>query len=358
MSINGVTAVRSLLLLTIFAGCSDYTVTIEPDFVRPTYLGSISGRVCSPSGAEWQPDAKVYTNIENEDGLITDLVEVYTDRNGRWLIEDLLPDIEYTVYVQHGGAILETHTVFITNGEDVVLDPPSCFDPLDLDIALVLGDYDDIHTVLESMGFANYRTIDGTSESMLGEFLVDLDQMRAYDVIFFNGGHVEDGIFYDVDVTNTIPSQVISNLQTYVAEGGSVYGTDWSYDVIERAWPDAIDFLGDDNISNDAQVGEYDLVDAKVTDESMADFLGSTSVEIEYDLPVWPPIESVEGYVSVHLTGTVHYSEGPLTNTLAQAPLLVSFSGGFGRVGFSTFRVVANHDQTMVNILQYMLDEI
>jgi hypothetical protein len=355
---NVIIPVGLAVMLGLTVSCSDYTVTHDVEYVRPTYLGSISGRVCSASGAEWLPDAHVYVNETNEDDQVIGLVEVYSDRNGRWMLQDLMPDIEYTVYVQYGSELLATHSVFIANGEDVVLDEPSCFDPLSLDIALIKGDYDDINIVLESLGFANYRSIDGTSAAAITEFLTDLDQMRAYDVIFFNGGHVEQGIFYDVNTHNELPVQIISNLRTYVEEGGSVYGSDWAYDVIELAWPDAIDFLGDDNIPNSAQLGEYDSVNAGVTDEALALELGTTSVNVSYDLPVWPPIERVEGYVSVHLTGTVHYNEGADVSTLANVPLLVSFSGGYGRVGYATFRVVANHSQEMVDTLRYMLHEI
>ncbi len=349
---------RAIASVVLVAACSDYGVTIEPDYTRPTYPGSIAGRVCDPNGTQWLADATVYVNVADENGVIVDVRTAYTDKNGDWLIADLAPDVEYTVYIQHGDEIVDTELVFVANGEDVRLPDPSCFDPLELSIAIVTGDYDDIDTVLESMGFANYRVVDGTSEALLTEFLTDADQLGGYDIVFFNGGHVEEGIFYDYDPTNPTPDQVVSNLRAYVAGGGSVYASDWSYDVIEIGWPDAIDFLGDDNARDAAQLGEYALVDAKVTDEALAEFLGKNEIEIEYDLPVWPPIESVEPYVSVHLTGNVEYRQGELDYQLPSVPLLVSFSGGEGRVGFATFRVVANHTSDTVNVLQYMLGEL
>lgn len=355
---------RCTASLTAFAAlllgpaCSDYSVSADPDYERPTYNGSIAGRVCAPDGGEWLADATVYVNIVDEEGLIVDVRTAYTDRNGDWLLEDLAPDVEYEVIIQYGDEVIGTESVFVANGEDVRLPDPNCFDPLELSIAIVTGDYDDINLVLESMGFANYRTIDGTSEPLLTEFLTDANQLGAYDVVFFNGGHVEEGVFYDFDASNPVPAQVISNLQDFVAEGGSVYASDWSYDVIELAWPDAIDFLGDDNLRDDAQAGEYDIVDAKVTDEALAKYLGASAIEVEYDLPVWPPIELVEPYVSVHLTGNVVYREGENESQLPSVPLLASFSGGEGRVAYATFRVVANHNSDMVSVLQYMLGEL
>ncbi len=208
------------------------------------------------------------------------------------------------------------------------------------------------------MGFQNYTLIDGNDAGAVTAFLTDIENMRRYDLVFFNGGHIEKGILWDSNPANETPAKVVSNLQQYVQEGGSVYATDWSYDVLEVAWPDRIDWLGDDRIRDAAQLGEYDNVAAAVTDESLSSFLGKTGFDIDYDLPVWPPINSVDPTTSIHLTGTVHYSEGQSTYTLASVPLLVSFSDGTGRVGFSTFRIAANHQNDMVLTLQYMMHKL
>jgi hypothetical protein len=42
-----------------------------------------------------------------------------------------------------------------------------------------------------------------------------------------------------------------------VNNGGSVYASDWAYDVVEIGWPDRVDFVGADEIPNDAQLGEH-----------------------------------------------------------------------------------------------------
>jgi len=347
-----------LTLGFLLTGCQDYTVTYEDEDPKVPVPGSITGRVCDAAGSSWLADAMVYTNIYDDTGKIQDVRMAFSDRDGYWLLEDLNPDREYTVYVQFGTDVLQEVNVFVGDGEDVELDEPDCFDPVSLNIALITGDYDDIHLVLQNMGFANYTLVDGRDATVLADFLSDIDNLRQYDILFFNGGHEEEEIIYSRNAANDTPEIVLQNLRDYVNEGGSVYASDWAYDVIELAWPEAIDFLGDDRIPNAAQLGEYDLVDASVTDEALSDFLGKTSVEIEYDLPVWPPITSVEGFVSIHLTGTINYREGTSSYTLASVPLLVSFAGGEGRVGFATFRVAANQGPDMSLILQYMMHEL
>ncbi len=342
----------------VLAGCNEYQVTIEQPNVYEPENGSISGRVCSPDGSEWLADAMAYTNIYNHKGKIQDVRVSYSDRDGYWFLDDLSPNREYAVYLQHGSEVLGREDVWVGDGEAIKLKEPSCFDPVSLNIALITGSYDDIHLVLQNMGFANYTLIDGSDSGVLEDFLTDPANLAQFDILFFNGGHHEQDIFYTTNVGNHVPEAVVQNLQEFVSAGGSVYASDWSYDVIEAAWPEAIDFLGDDKQPNAAQLGEYDLIKAKVTDEYLSQFLGKTDVNIEYDLPVWPPITSVEGYVSIHLTGTVRYREGTSTYTLASVPLLVTFAGGEGRVGFATFRVAANHDADMVLLLQYMMHEL
>ena len=79
---------------------------------------------------------------------------------------------------------------------EVVLEEPDCFDPLELDVAVITGDYDDFQDVLQHMGFANYELIDGMVGDEMAGFLNDLDKMLEFDIIIFNGGHVEEGLIY------------------------------------------------------------------------------------------------------------------------------------------------------------------
>lgn len=344
-----------LALAAALAGCSENTLVFDDPVVNQPDPGTIRGRVCAPNGRSWQPDAMAYTNIYDETGLITEVRKVFSDRDGYWQLDGLPGEREYTIFVQFGQDVLQEETVFLHDSEVLYLDEPACFDPTALDIALVSGDYDDVQRVLESMGFTSYTLIDGNDPEQIRAFVTDIESMRRFDLIFFNGGHLEKTIFYDTNPANETPAIVKANLQAYVNEGGSVYATDWAYDVIEQTWPDPIDFMGDDKTPDAAQLGEYDVINAAVTDESLASFLGKNQIEVEYDLPVWPPINAVEAYTSIHLSGTVRYREGQSSYTLASVPILVSFSQGRGRVGFSTFRIAANNNADTMLTLQHIL---
>jgi hypothetical protein len=405
------------LLVGALAGCTENTIFKNEDELAGLDPGSIIGRICSPTGRTWLADAMAYAHLIDADGRLYDTRISYTDRDGFFLLDDMPAGHTYTVYVQFGDEILETHTVSIDEREDVQIDEPDCFDPLELDVAVVTGDYDEFQDVLDHMGFANYELIDGLHAAEMAGFLMDLDTMLQYDIIVFNGGHVEEGMVYEIPedeeeeegpgsifdgddtgsadeppedtgmadegedlpeddtaaeadgdgedaddgTTEDVPSvgynhEVIhNNIKAYVNAGGAIYASDWAYDVVEQIWPEAINFVGADEIPDAAQMGEYGMVTATVADDALAEWLDADYTQVEFDLPVWPPIEGVADTVSVHLTGNIEYREGTNIFPLTASPLLVSFTSGEGKVAFSTFRVAKNADSDIILTLQYMM---
>lgn len=380
------------LMAAVF-GCSDTKLRVTEESEAGLAPGSVLGRVCDPSGRTWLPDALAYTHIIDDAGKLYDTRTAYTDRDGYFLLDNLPAEHDYVIYVQYGGEELSQEKVFIEDSQEIELEEPDCFDPLELDVAVITGDYDDFQEVLDNMGFANYELIDGLHTDEMTAFLLDLDAMLQYDIIFFNGGHVEEGIIYPSDAVDVIdgdetddedfgddtggggddtggggddtgdePStplydyeQIAQNIRDYVTAGGAVYASDWAYDVVEIAWPEAINFVGADEVPNSAQLGEYGLINAAVSDEALAEWLGKDHIKIEYDLPVWPAIEGAASTVSVHLTGAIDYREGTNVYTLTAVPLLASFTSGDGKVAIATFRVAKNADADVMLTLQYMM---
>jgi hypothetical protein len=347
----------TLLLALLVAGCQETTFFREtPDLTEPN-PGSIAGRVCDPSGRTWLPDAQVYTYLYAEDGHIYDTRQTFSDRDGYWLLDELPPEIEYKVFVQYGYEILDKVTVYLGDGEDIVLDEPDCFDPLAVDVAVVTGDYDDFQDVLIAMGFANYDLVDGLDREEVQSFLLDPANLVPYDIVFFNSGFVEEDVIYDTDDSDVdgLTEVARENLMAYVESGGSVYTSDWAYDVVEQIWPTRINWVGDDALPDAAQTGEYGVVNAAVSDAALAQFLGKNYIEVEFDLPVWPVLENVDTSVSIHLSGSVEYREGTATYTLPTAPILVSFTSGEGKVVSSAFRVAKNSTDDVLVVLQYLM---
>ncbi len=336
------------LLAAGTAACNE--VAIE-DYNTPAVdrSGAVAGRVCAASGDGWVENAHVYTNVYDTSGVITGIRETYTDRDGYFVLTGVPESTLVTIYIQKGTYQTSIETQ-VAAGKLTTLPDPTCHDPLSISTMVVLGEYDTFSRMLDEVGMTAYTQVDGTEFDPLHAFLSDTNAMLGFDMICINGGIVEEGIIDDPDI--------LTNVATFVDAGGILFVTDWSYDLVERSFPDAIDFLGDDSVAGAAERGVAEVVsDALVMDQSMAAYLQADKVEIRYDLAYWPLLDEAAAQVVIHITGNVHYTEENDTTPMAYpgAPLLVSFSEGYGTVIFSTFREEANLTSDMAAVFQYML---
>ncbi len=140
----------------------------------------------------------------------------------------------------------------------------------------------------------------------------------------------------------------IANVRDFVQNGRrTLVVTDWGYDLIEKAWPDAIDFFNDDSTYDDAQVGEIDEIVGTVTHEGLVEALGTDTMGLQYDYSNWAIIESVHEDTVVYLRGDARYRietpEGDGIESIADVPMMVSFQpeGALGRVVYASFHIDA-----------------
>lgn len=349
-----------LALAMTLLGCTPEQEIInrnDPPAVMPAYA-DLTGRVCDPTGYTWLEGALVYANLFETDGTIVGMVETTTDADGYWTLLDVPAHYTVDVYVQKGSSIIEQHSLDLVADRLNEIEPPACLDPSSLDIVVVSGNYDDFDRVLEKMSINDYDLINGRDEDELRDFLLSPEAMAEYDLIFFNGGHVEDGIIYDtLNPGNPDIAEVHANLKAFVADGGNVYASDWAYDVVAQVWPGKVDFLGPDETPDAAQKGTSQSVNAAVNNNALLDFMEieGSYTPIVYDLPVWPPIVATTSTVSQHLVANVEYREGELVQTVTNSPLLISFNGGGGRVVYSSFRMVSNDDDEMIKAMKYVM---
>lgn len=341
--------------VSLGAGCApSETIVPSPDDAAPT-MGSISSRECQFDGTGWLANAQVYINIFDERGVVTSLRQTKTNAEGYWTLPGLPGDTMHTVYTQIGTDI-RSEDYFLPSGDDLVISPEGCLPEDGLKIAVITGDYDDATTALERLGIRSARMVDGSDQAALLSFLTDPDALAAYDVLFLGGGVREDGVFYSDDATNQDVRMVQSYLKTYVEEGGHLIASDLSYDAVELLWPAPINFAGDDTVPNAAEVGPITSVVANITDPGLAERLGADTMPVAFDLPSWPVIDDVNPYVSVHLTATFESVDDDFERT--DTPLALSFSDGFGRVSFTSFRLDANPTPEVATLFRHIAYDI
>ena len=235
------------------------------------------------------------------------------------------------------------------------------------DVALVSGDFDHMGASLVRMGVdytefegfisqAVYNPeLDADSFQLTVEYLLEGETesgglvMNEYDVLFINSGTrgLGDLEYNSMDEDNAFVSnpQIAENLYSFTSRGHSLVLSDWAGDLVEAAWPDAIQFAREGNC--DAEDGCWDIgqsgvstsVVARVTDDLLQQQLGTDAVTLQFDFTYWTVMESVADDVDVYLRGDVEYrlSDSEGYATLEDVPLLVGFNVGGGRVVYSSF---------------------
>lgn len=336
-------------------GCSEQEFNFQYVPPAPGDL-SIQGRVCDPVLQTWLEGAFVYTNLyDAENDIVYDTRTATTDADGVYVLEELNGDLEYEIYVQKGHDIIEQFIVTLSREADLVLPDPPCFADVDAQVAVITGTYDDLVPTLAAANVPVARVIDGQRGDEIVDFLSDSANLSEYQILFFDGGHLEDGVVHG---SGPEVASTLNSLRSYVEGGGVIFASDWAYDVVERLYPDRVEWVGDDLVADAAQAGEPGDVSAAVTNTGLSLAVGQEAVTVRYDLAEWPVIEGLDGGVDLYLEGDVAWRQGMSTHPIAASPLLIGFREGKGQVVYSTYRAAANGEGEMLAVLAAMVESL
>jgi hypothetical protein len=226
-------------------------------------------------------------------------------------------------------------------------------------IAVSFGIWDDIQDSLAKLGLGNvanggliagsesfdiYQGSDSSDYSGVSKgpgdmLLTQPALLESYNIVFFPcTGSWPDGLLSD--------STVIANLRSFVEKGGRLYSTDYSYDVVKRAFLQEapINWEGDYGGFGDAESGNYDAA-AIVNDPDMAAWLAAQNVTNFMLEDNWTVVTNVNSYSAPDENGTLTtldptvWVNGPQGSGLGAAT--ISFQYGCGRALFSTYHTEA-----------------
>lgn len=123
----------------------------------------------------------------------------------------------------------------------------------------------------------------------VAHLLSNLDEMRKFHILFFP---CKAGIPAAIE-TLLEDQTILANIRRYVNEGGKLYVTDWSGEVMDHAFPEQIElgdtgadtvgtydpvaFTGTITTLGDADGGLYELQDGKAVDDGLNQWLGLQS---------------------------------------------------------------------------------
>lgn len=346
------------------AACEGCEVTALQKVLQP---GAIAGRVCDPSEAE-EPiyGARVWVVVDLSNGTERK-VETVTDADGRFLLEEVPPGI-YTLYVRRGSFRTELEGVVVEEEQVTKIEDESCLSPEVVTMTVYEG-HDSVEDVLTRLGYTGFSVVethhranerDESTPSWIVEAFSDYERMAENDILFINCGAHEWALERAEESELAV---AFENLRRFVAEGGSVYLSDWSYDLLEALYPDAVDWLGDDALENDAERGLSQFFVGTVLDESIAAALGVERAALHYEQSrIAIPIALGEGaraLISADID--VDGESGP--TTLEGVPVLLEYRpvvlGGdpneVGRILFTTFHNGAANTEDMDEVLRAMV---
>lgn len=291
--------VSSLVFLSasLFISCKKDSV---PD-ITPEIFGHISGKIVAANHTTAIRVATVFI-YSNGQTYITQ-----TDVNGSFVLEAPAGNQHLTIQTGDGSMFRTEMNVSITEGQTTAISSQ----PIQLNqvanLAYIPGIYDKIERILiDSMGY--------TATALTWPMINTLSNITGYDAIFINCTGESD--------MQTISGITDSNLADYVANGGSLYVSDWANKCL----------IGKHNLQSDPcsteRVGGFiadsllcarrsgisrSIMNAAITSSSLQAYLNKNTInEIVYNLGSWEEIHYLDN----------NFWETMVTDT-AGTPLLI-----------------------------------
>lgn len=310
----------------------------EPEF------GIVEGRVCSPDGNTWLSEANIYVKVQLEDGT-EGRVETFSDVDGRFILEGVPVGLQ--ILLIEKGSFAGQREVLVESGTVTTIPDDACALETAPRIAVVHGSqYDNVEAVLDEIG-VEAETIDVYEDNWADILLGNDARINDYDILFLNCRSHE--------TTYEDREDMQDRLRDFVANGGSLHASDQAYDLIEITFPSKIEFLGPDNERGAADEGASTDLDARVLDDGLRGALQLTAVPIHYGLATWSVMTGAASDVHVYLE-----ADAPLINgdIIEDAPQIVGFNHGEGRVVYSSFHQEPGIGQAQEEVLKLIMFEL
>jgi len=191
--------------------------------------------------------------------------------------------------------------------------------------------------------------------------------MKEFDIIFLNCG---------LDDTTATDTTVIENLQSYVATGRKIYGSDWAYNFIEQSHPSLIDFYDGDEVDglgataetlDEAKVGSRNSDQAVTIDDSgILTYLrengiigeSDTTASINFDLGSWVVMTETSN-TTTDLLSAATLPSGPSDVTDVPIASLYCDTNSNGGIFYGSYHTeigeATDEDDVQEAILRYMI---
>ena len=266
-----------LCVFTLLINCTgEVTSPSDPEGPEIIKTGKLTGKVMSQNGTKPIGGASVFT--------FDDQYKIYyttSDADGNFSLE--APTGNHTIHIQTGnGSNFRTEiSANVKENENLNLDVSQTKLNQVAKIAYVKGSYDKIEDIIQTLGYA--------ATEITTNDLANLTTIAQYDIIFLNCGS-------RINYSNTaLYAAIDTNLATFVANGGSIYASDWDVAYLVGGTNNtnncslAGGFVPDSKLCS-KNTGNSGMVAATVNSAGLSTALGFSTLGIDYDLGSWQKI--------------------------------------------------------------------
>ncbi|WP_158542420.1 carboxypeptidase-like regulatory domain-containing protein [Lujinxingia litoralis] len=330
--------------------------------------GHVIARVCATNGQVLAAANATISGVDCEGQPFE--MSTRTDSSGTFEF-DAVPAGSHSIVVS-SGSFSRTSAVTVYEGEttDLTADADKlCVDGSSVRIAVLQGQYDNVREILGELNLSyelmgrDASTLGGAGVERAQHFLENAAQLNYFRILFIECGT----LWYDLQSRGANMGLIAQNLRQFVANGNSIYASDWAHPFISEVFEGMIEFEG--TTFDGARVGfAPQQLNATVESSEMQTLLSDTSASIRFgesDI-AWVVARSAGPGSVVHFSADVTKCAGSqCTNppsagaVVEDSPLLVSRreQPNYGTVVFTSFHNKAQSDlgEDMQRILEFLI---
>jgi hypothetical protein len=324
--------------------------------VRPPQIGTLTGKVVMPEGTIPLSDALIYLTDKQPAPIpqaaycdkcvgLDSYAFTYSKPDGTFVLPSYQEGDQFIVVQK--GQFRRIRKINVTAGDHPVAQEmtrlPKKTDAAQGDttprMLIWPGQWDHVERSLKKIGVEDFEIFQPGLD--LNAYNAKLKTLPTYHIVFLpcTGTVRESGQSPACDV-NVDPA-VKTATQDFVAKGGKLYVSDWSYEYVRQGWPGAISWMGQTNqIGSGCQPGGADLP-AQFDDKSLLDWMTAIGEGNAMLKAAWSSIDKVSDIQSIDENGKTFTQSPKVWASVKQGsgtrPATVSFQDRCGRVVYSTY---------------------
>jgi hypothetical protein len=327
------------------------------DGARPPSIGTLTGKVVMPEGTIPLSDALVYltstppapipTNAYCDKCVALDSYAfTYSKPDGTFDLPAYEAGEQYLVVQK--GQFRRVRPITVSAGAQAVAGELTRL-PGRTDAALgdttprmliMPGQWDHVEMSLTKIGLQDFEKFEpGLDFNAWSEKLKTLGN---YHVVFLPcSGRVNEPGQGGMACEVSVDPKLRDAAKAFVAQGGKLYVSDWSYEYVRQGWPGAISWVGQTSqIGSGCQGGGADLP-AEFNDVPLRDWMTAIGEGNASLKSAWSTIEKVSPVSSIDENGNAFTQTPKVWASVKQGakthPATVSFQDRCGRVLYSTY---------------------